>query len=266
MAMKLNSLLLQTSMIFARNESEVLERESYIVIKTPNNPGFHWGNYLIFKKAPAPGDIANWIHLFQKELSYYESFNHYVFAWDEPAEPQSPEYLAHGLELEKTVSLETSTLTTPKHYNQELVIRPLVTSHDWQAALELQVLTRDPKYSYAEFKKFKEAQDLSYQKLVQEKRGGRFGAFYKDVLIADLGIYFEGSLARYQNVVTHPDYRRMGACATLVYESGKYALKHWGIKTLCMVADPDYHAARIYESVGFAPKEFSYNLYWFNEK
>ena len=43
-------------------------------------------------------------------------------------------------------------------------------------------------------------------------------------------------------------------CQTLVYEVSRRALA-WGLATLVMVADPDYHAARIYESLGFAVAE-----------
>lgn len=261
--MNLNSLSLRTNMIFARNESEIIPRESYIVVKTLSNPTFHWGNYLIFKKAPVDGDIVNWMNIFQREFAHYKTFKHYVFAWDEDTEPNSVEYLGHGFSLEKSVSLQATSVVPPKHYNRDLTIRLLTSSSDWDQALELQTITRDPKHSYEGFKEFKRNQDESYKKLIAENRGGRFGAFKGDLLIADLGIYFEGDLARYQSVVTHQDHRGIGACGTLVYESGKYALENWGVKTLCMEADPDYHAARIYESVGFVPKENSYSLYWY---
>lgn len=260
--MKLNSLSLRTNMIFARNESEIIQRESYIVVKTMSNPSFHWGNYLIFKHFPKAGDVEKWIQLFHREFSHYKNFEHYVFAWDDLNEPESPEYLLHHFELQKSVSLSSSTLNPPKHYNQEVTIRTLESDSDWDQADELQTLTRDPKFSYEEYKEFKVKQSESYKKLVTQKRGARFGAFLKDTLVAELGVFFEGDLGRYQSVVTHPDYRGRGICGTLVYESGKYAFNNWGVKTLAMEADPDYHAARIYESVGFVPKENSYALYW----
>ncbi len=259
--MKLSSLSLRTNMIFARNESEIISRESYIVVKTMSNPTFHWGNYLIFKRAPKDGDIVNWMNIFQKEFSHYKTFDHYVFAWDELAEPESVEYLSYDFSLEQSVSLQTNAVNPPKHHNRNVVVRLLSSKEDWEGATELQVQCRDPKFSYEEYKEFKSNQDKSYHKLIGEKRGGRFGAFLDGKIVADLGIYFEDGLARYQSVVTHPDYRGRGICGTLVYESGKYALDNWSVKTLCMEADPDYHAARIYESVGFTPAENSYSLY-----
>ena len=50
--------------------------------------------------------------------------------------------------------------------------------------------------------------------------------------MADLGIYFEDDLGRYQNVTTHEDFRRQGICATLVYEAGQYAIKNWKLNAL----------------------------------
>ncbi|MBC7712398.1 MAG: GNAT family N-acetyltransferase [Rhizobacter sp.] len=264
--MKLNSLSLQTNMIFARNESEIIERESYIVVKTLSNPGFHWGNYLIFKKAPVEGDIVNWMNIFERKMSHYKEFKHYVFAWDELSEPRSEEYLTHDFELQKSVSLQTSTLTYPKHYNSKIIVRTLESTEDWDAATELQVAAREERFSGEEYREFKINQSESYKKLIKENRGARFGAFLEGKIVADLGIYFEGDLARYQSAVTDNQYRRQGICATLVYESGMYALKNWQIKTLVMEADPDYHAAKVYESVGFTPKEFSYSLYWYKHK
>jgi predicted GNAT family acetyltransferase len=56
-------------------------------------------------------------------------------------------------------------------------------------------------------------------------------------------------------VETHPEFRRRGICGTLVYESARHALGSLGAERLVMVADAHYHAARIYESLGFRPTE-----------
>lgn len=261
--MNINSLLIKTSLIFARNESEIVERESYIAIKTPTNPGYHWGNYLIFKKPPVGNDVANWKEIFAREFPYYKVIQHYAFAWDELSPPADPAYLEQQMVLEKSVALVTDTLSPPPHYNHQVQIRPLATDQDWEEADLLQSMTRDDSYDFDEFLAFKKAQSLSYLKLIKAGRGQRFGAFMNDKLVADLGIFHEDGIGRFQNVVTHPDYRKQGICATLVYESGQRILQTGKVKTLVMIADPDYHAARVYQSVGFKPKEESYNLYWY---
>ena len=67
-------------------------------------------------------------------------------------------------------------------------------------------------------------------------------------------------VGRFQHVVTHPAYRRRGICGTLVYEIGSLALTRDDVDYLVMHADPDYHAARIYRSLGFQQTEFLYSL------
>lgn len=62
-------------------------------------------------------------------------------------------------------------------------------------------------------------------------------------------------------VATHPDHERKGVCPTLVYESSKFAFQNLNVNGLIMVADENYHAARIYESVGFKPSQKHYGLY-----
>jgi len=78
--------------------------------------------------------------------------------------------------------------------------------------------------------------------------------------VADLGVFVERGVGRYQAVGTHPDFRRRGICGALVHQAGQYAFERLGAETLVMVADEAYHAARIYESVGFQPTERQFSL------
>ena len=59
-----------------------------------------------------------------------------------------------------------------------------------------------------------------------------------------------------------PEFARQGICGTLVHQASSLALRDYGISTLVLEADPGYHAARIYESVGFKPGETTYSLEW----
>ena len=60
-----------------------------------------------------------------------------------------------------------------------------------------------------------------------------------------------GRLARYQNVETHPSARRRGLAGTPVWHAGQETLSKGNADTLVIVADPDYHAIGVYESLGF---------------
>ncbi len=71
-------------------------------------------------------------------------------------------------------------------------------------------------------------------------------------------------IARYQQVETRPTHFRQGICGTLVYRSAQIMLEEGAADVLVMEADADYHAAAIYESVGFQRTErnFAFYHYW----
>ena len=62
-------------------------------------------------------------------------------------------------------------------------------------------------------------------------------------------------VARYQNVETHPAWRRKGMAGTLVWLAGRWAFDQMAARTLVIVADPAAGAIRVYRSVGFADRE-----------
>jgi ribosomal protein S18 acetylase RimI-like enzyme len=93
------------------------------------------------------------------------------------------------------------------------------------------------------------------RRLADQGLGNWYGAYIDDILVGDLGLFRDGTIARFQDVGTEVEFRRRGICGTLVYEVSKRALESDDIETLVMVADENYHAARIYESVGFVPTE-----------
>lgn len=61
--MQVNSLGYRTDLIFHRFDGQVLDRGDYLVIKTPTNPTFYWGNFLLFAEPPGDGDDVRWTML-----------------------------------------------------------------------------------------------------------------------------------------------------------------------------------------------------------
>jgi ribosomal protein S18 acetylase RimI-like enzyme len=86
-----------------------------------------------------------------------------------------------------------------------------------------------------------------------------------EIMVGDLGVYWENEIAIFTNVGTHRDFRRMGVCNTLVYEVSCKLLENPNINVLALETDENYHAARIYESVGFKPTERLIHLEWRDE-
>ena len=262
--MKLHSLGRRTDLIFSKFSGTVYDRGSYTVVKTPSNPGYHWGNYLIFDRAPKVGDLQIWKNIFDSEFEYYKEPHHYVFAWDTGKVEcgEYNEFEAEGFEFDSGVVLVGTNLNKPPQYNQDIEIRKIQSDSDWESVIKLQIHCADPKYLNDYYENFKRKQFTDYRQMTVAGMGYWFGAFVGQSLVGDLGIFFEKDVGRYQNVETHPDYRRKGICGTLVYETGQIAFKEYGVEYLVMEVDLEYHAARIYESVGFKPKETNHSLSW----
>ncbi|OFZ79396.1 MAG: hypothetical protein A2603_14490 [Bdellovibrionales bacterium RIFOXYD1_FULL_55_31] len=262
--MKIKALTRHTDLFFSEFSGKIIDRGNYVVVQTPDNPSFHWGNYIIFSAPPGKGDYDKWCATYRAEFPYYSTIRHMTFTWneDDSCTPDFEPFLKAGFELDKTKVLATNRVVPPPKINQHIQVRPISTDSEWEAAIQLQILCRKPEFDQTGYEAFKRRQFETYRKMANANRGHWFGAFINDKLVGDLGIFHDGTLGRYQNVGTHPDYRRQGICGTLVYETARIAFKDFNVQTLVMEADADYHAGAIYESVGFKVLEYDRSLSW----
>lgn len=255
--MQIRSLGYRTDLIFPRFEGQIEDRGDYIVIRTPANPFFYWGNFLLYRDPPGPGDFTKWCVDFAREIGIAPEVEHIVFGTDttDGTTGEVQPFLEAGFSLVETIVLTARSVNPPPKLNPEVEIRPLVEDWEWQLAIDNQVANRPEIHEEAGYRTFKENKFLRYQKMTAAGLGHWFGAFIDGKMVADLGIYREGDLARFQSVETLPEFRRRGICGTLVYYAARYAFEQMGVHTLVMLADEHYFAARIYESVGFQPTE-----------
>ncbi len=266
--MKIHSLGRRTDLFFAKFSGSVIDKGSYTLIQTPSNPGYYWGNYILFDYAPQRGSLKKWTELFNNEFTYYSEPLHYAFTWDTGANIKGDlqEFLDANFELDAAAVLTSTKLNPPANVNEHIQVRRIFSDKDWASVIQLQLLCADPKFVNDDYETFKRRQMASYREMSEAGMGSWFGAYIDGKLVGDLGIFYEGNLGRYQSVGTHPDYRRQGICGTLVYQTGLLAFRDFGVDHLVMEADLDYHAARIYESVGFKRKEVNYALSWWKGK
>lgn len=251
---------IETDLIFSRFNGQVIEKQNYIVIRTPSNQGYHWGNYLVFQDAPSPGDETRWPLIFREEFADLPGVQHILFTWATRSEGSAvPAFCELGYSLENSLALVASSVHRPQKYNNEVSVRPLASDADWESAVQNQIMVNE-KYEPNKFERFKRLQMANYRLMAEAGRGRWFGAFLNGKLVADLGVYFETEVGRFQSVVTHPQYRRLGICGRLVFDAANLAFSEFKVKRVAMVADADYHAAKIYESVGFLPVETTYCL------
>jgi GNAT superfamily N-acetyltransferase len=253
----LRSLAWRTDLIFPAFDGEILDRGQYLVVRSPLNPTFYWGNFLLFDRPPDRGDEVRWPRLFAEEIGVPPQVRHQAFGWDSPeGDPGSAQaFVAHGFRVIESSVLTASAVTPPQYFAEDLAVRPLESADDWRQTTENQIRCRDAAHDEAGYRVFKEAEMRRYRKMALARRGAWFGAFLGGDLVADLGIYHTGKLGRFQSVETHPEHRNLGYAGSLVYQAARHALGQWGLETLVLVADAESPAERLYRSVGFLPVE-----------
>lgn len=236
--------------------SAIIDRGRYLVVRSPHNPGFHWGNFLLFGAAPGPGDGARWLSIFATEFPHA---NHVAIGVDssdgDPGEVS--ELVEAGLNLGVDLVLKAADLRPPARPHHGSVCRRLVTGEDWVQAAGLRLAVAAAEgFQAPDHGAFLERQVEEARRLVQAGHGAFFGAFIDGQLFSLLGLVTDGTgLARFQSVETHPGHRRLGLAGTLVYTAGRFGLSEMDARTLVMVAEPGGPAVGIYRALGFTDAE-----------
>lgn len=239
-------------MIRVLEGSQVEDRGDYLVIRTPGNPTYWWGNFLLLT-APKQGEAGRWLATFRSE---FPAAGHIAIGIDvtEIGAVDVGEYVAQDLRLERSSVLTAQELAEPPRQNRQAEYRQLAGDDDWRQSADLRAAVNagepgsDPEFLHAQL--------AAERALTEAGHGSWFGAFVGGDLVAQLGLVTDGSgVARYQNVETHPDWRRRGLAASLVWKAGQHGLDTLGASTLVIVADPLADAIRVYRTLGFADAE-----------
>lgn len=262
--MKLKSLGLRTELMLRGFESNIEVKPSYIVVRTPQNPTYRWGNYLIFQAPPTPGDLQRWKQISHDELG---PLNHFVFAWDNVSGEQgaAQEFLEAGFWLEETVVQTAQRVNSPRTLNTHCQYRTFNSDTDWVQWLEMALLQNATlpaeEREGAGYGAFLELKIAEYRRMIAAGWGNWFGAFLDGRLVASMGLFAKDGLGRFQSVDTHPEFRRQGLAGTLLHVA-QYGFGTLGAKDLVILADQHYFAKDLYTSVGFRPTEHLVALVW----
>ncbi|MYW06480.1 GNAT family N-acetyltransferase [Streptomyces sp. SID3343] len=241
-------------MLLALQGSRIERRDRYLVVRTPDNPTFHWGNFILLPGAPAAGTVQPWVRAFHRE---FPDAGHIALGVDgvDGAAGDPAELATADLTAATNTVMTASEVRPPARPNLRADVRMLAGDEDWRQALALKSAANEdfPPAAHREFARRK----LAAMRTLQDGGfGGWFGAFDEGRMVAGLGLFTDGSgLARYQNVATHPDHRNRGLAGTLVHAAAAHAVAHFGARRFVMVADPDYVAIRLYRALGFTDAE-----------
>ncbi|SNT46267.1 Acetyltransferase (GNAT) domain-containing protein [Actinomadura meyerae] len=246
--MKVRSLAFRTDLLIRRSAGSVIaDHPSHLVVRTPANPHFWWGNFVLVAPEALPDAPA----LFATE---FPDASHLAIGVDgtEGDAGHRAEWERLGITVETDAVLTASALRAPVP-PERVVLRPL-TESDWGQAEQLRRACDElgPSEKNTAFRTAKLAEE---RRLCEAGDAVWFGAFVDGVMRAGLGVVHDGQgLARYQHVETHPRFRRRGLASSLVHFAGTEALAQ-GARTLVIVADPEGGAMRIYRALGFVETE-----------
>jgi ribosomal protein S18 acetylase RimI-like enzyme len=252
--MDIASLAFRTDLAMLEHSGSAVEdRGSHLVVRTPDNPTYWWGNFLLLGAAPRDIDEAQeWLATFETE---FPTARHRTFGVDGTsgtAQDLAP-FAELGMSTEWSSVMTATTVHEPPRPDTTATYRTFGSEEDWAQQVDLDLAGEDPGTHSREFVT---ARGTAHRRLVDEGHGEWWGAFEDGRLLASMGLFTASpGLARFQNVKTHPDARGRGLAGTLVHRVSRYGLDELGARTLVMVADPDYLAIRIYRSVGFTDSE-----------
>lgn len=232
--------------------SLVEDRGTHLVVRSPDNPSYFWGNFLLLAEAPVPGGEREVVGAFHTEFPQADHVSIGIDTAELTDEARSA-FEAAGMTVDVATVLTASSLQPPRE--AEVEVRPLAGDDEWEARARLsqQLYPQTSEKAFMTFARQKNAQE---RRLVDAGRGTRFGAFVDGALVSTAGIFItEDGTARFQSVETHTGHRRNGLAAAVVHGAGQHALNHLDVRTLVIVADTDGEATGIYRRLGFADVE-----------
>ena len=237
--------------------STVEDRGDHVILGTPRNPTFHWGNCVLVTDPDAVDDAQRWVDAFQDAFP--------AATWIAIGLIRMPDdagaWAAHGLELEVNEVLVSGTLPRQTALPPGYTARRLA-GDDWEqvVALAMAENRRTGDYEPASHEPFVRASVQTDHALSDGEVAAFFGAFADGELAACLGIVRCGTIARYQRVGTDAAHRRRGLASHLLGLAARWAAGH-GCEQWVIVTEATNPAGRVYRSVGFEPDAASVQAY-----
>lgn len=249
-----------TDVMVQQGDIHLTHHADRMVQETPDQPNFWFGNRVIYS-AP-PDSAARLMAQFQNDLP---GARHICFGWDIPNLPHDVVkgvFQATDLMVESADTLVLSGPLIGKPVPEGVQIRPFETPNDW---LQREAIAK------AEFLKdgtpekgldaFLRGSSTQRRRQISKGLGQWFGAFVGGALVADMGIFHDEDLIRYQSVQTHENHRRKGMCSALLQVSLNWALTRAPNARPVIVADSNSDAGRLYRNAGFRLFETTISAY-----
>ncbi len=254
--MRVRSLGLHTDLALHTWRGVVRDRVDHLVVTHPEAPAFRDGNLLVFERPPEHGDLQRWCDLFDGAIGVPPAYPYRSFDWDgiDGEEGELGPFLAAGFEREPRLVLAAPRLLPPRRPDPALRLVDVAGDAAWCEAVRLQATTVEPGRRVAYEGLLRAVMRLN-RRAVEAGHGVWWGAYAGDTMVGTLGLFRVDELARYQAVVTHPDWRGRGVASTLLHHASEAARTAWGSELVLLEAEADGSAVSIYRRLGLDPIE-----------
>ena len=239
--------------VLRRSGSHITDAGDHLVVETPDNPGYYWGNFVLVTNPGLAERPKDCLALMERE---FPSAGHVAIGLPAAPDPQAWEGL--DIDLERDEVLGADRPPRGRELPTGYVARPLA-GDDWEQSLRNEVAesgAADP-VAYADFARRRIA---SRQRMVAHGDAVFVGAFVGEELVADLGIVLGEDAARYQSVATVAAHRRQGLASHLLQVAGEWAQSR-GATRWVIIVEPGSDAARLYRACGMEPVDESWQVF-----
>jgi GNAT superfamily N-acetyltransferase len=240
--------------------AQIVDLGDHLIVRSPDNPGYHWGNFVFVTDPAARDDAQRWVTTFERS---FPGARHLGIGLS--AQPDPAPWAAVGLTVEADDVLSTVQLpqrrSAPAGYTVELIGGP----QRWAAAerAELAENAATGQFPSAQYADFLRQRGRARRRLADTGAAAYFGAFDEGRCAAQLGIVLcapdsEGRVvARFQDVLTDAGHRRRGLAGHLVRRAADWAGTA-GARRWVIVTEPESAAGRLYGSLGFTADTHSW--------
>ena len=230
--------------------SVVQPADGCLVVRTPENPGYRWGNCLVVTSGDVD-DADGWLSVFAREFpeARYRAIGL-------PRAPSPGVWEGRGLSVEPERTLTTRVPIAASPLPDGYTVVP-VRGDAWSGVLAVTCADGPDKPTFRDFAR---RRTDSERGLVEAGQAEWFAALGPDgAVVSSLGIVALGPVARFQSVVTVDAHRRRGLARHLLGVASRWAFDR-GAGELVIVADEGQAGDRLYRRAGFVPGRIEYSV------
>lgn len=247
---------LQSDLVINRYDTELSQREDFIVLHSLKAPKFYFGN-LLYINDLTRHSVEQWKNIFSQEFAHRDDVRHITLYWkqtdhnSETLNQRVAEFTRAGFHFDEfDIRAVTMAQWITPILNDNFDCRPITSEPDWQQWFDLNLEFREADHEEEDYRIFLRQQLRSYKKLILDRAGFHQGMFQSNgQLIAFAGLYFQKNIGRFQFVFTHPEFRRQGLCNTLLHHMADMGFQR--TSQLVIAADEHDQATHMYARLGF---------------